>query len=281
MHDVPAAPSLTDTLFLLPPARLAEGIRLLPWRLSGARGVDASLLVQALGDTARRGEPPPSQLPGFHPPFRCAPGAWDVSSVVEAATSPCPARPLPWTRARAERALDGAASRLMRGRSVDPLCFLGPHAGVPGVGTRTRLAQGLSDVPGTARMAWWRASYWRRSAVACLLHRGLPPPSGAWGICLLPHEIAAILPGWPSGQSAVVCTDPSRRVRWGACHPGGERDVAAGAPLWPPADGEGTDFRPEAELEQALLQVMADEPGLAARAAIVEAPTMELDDLDW
>ncbi len=172
-------------------------------------------------------------------------------------------------------------ARLLRGRSLDPLLFLGSLAGVPGVGVRSRLALALAGAPRSGRMNWWRSSYWRRSTLACLLQHGLPRPGSGWALSVLPDEASLLLPGWPAGQSAVVCTGPSGRVRWGACHQGGEKDLAAGSPLWPPTDGEAACFRPEAEHEHALLVALAGEPGLARRAAAVEAPTMAVDDLDW
>lgn len=281
MSPPPPRQSLGHPLLWLPPSRLAEAIHLLPCRMPPMLGMDAPLLAQALAEAGHRGLDPLTQIPNFYPPFRVQPGSWDAHAVAAALTGPPAPKLAVLDPSVLARRLDGAVARLLRGQPIDPLAFLGKDAGIPGQGARLRLDHALMTAPAQGRMAWWRESYWRRSILSCLLHRGLGPGNGPWGIHLQGQEAQGVVPGWPKGRSAVLCVSPSGATRWGACAPGDERDLAAGAVLWPPAAEERSHFRPDPDHEIALLSALVGERDVALRAARVEAPPLQIEDIDW
>lgn len=277
---------LSDPLFVLPSARLDEAILALPWRLPGARPEDEGVVAQALAAAAEKGAPPTEHLPGFSPPFRISEGPWNAVAVAKAGLAP-PSPPVAPTgyKPSMEWALDFLVARLLRGSEIDHLRPLGGQC-VPGVGVRARIAYGIDDLPGGKRgLDLWRTSYWRRSALAAMVYRGVGE-SAHWGLHIQAREAANLCADWPVNMDAMITVGPYGR-RWASVQADAPfevlRDLAAGARIWPPVPGVDAHqiARPDPDTEAQVLNDWASIESLGARARRVEPPILPLEKIQW
>jgi hypothetical protein len=277
---------VSDPLFVLPPARLNEAILALPWRLPGAQPEDEGVISQALTAAAQKGEPPTEHLPGFSPPFRIGEGPWDAIAVAKSALSPPPPQVVPTGyKPPMEWALDLLVARLLRGSAIDQLRPLGGQC-VPGVGVRARIAYGIDDLPKGGRgLDIWRASYWRRSALAALVYRG-GGENAHWALHIQAREVANLCAGWPSDMDAMITVGPYGR-RWTSVQASAPaevlRDLAAGARIWPPIPGTDANqiARPDPDTEAQVLNDWTSIERLGAKARRVETPILPMEKIQW